>query len=292
MAPKRKWKLTSRSRNVHEIEWNLTTASKPVDVLLISDAHWDNPQCIREKLEQDCREAIERDAPIISIGDFFCAMQGKFDKRSSKDSIRPEHQHGDYLDRLVSTAADWHEPYKSHFAIHGLGNHETAIRKHHETDLIERLTSQVQARGGIVQPGGYGGWVRFKLIMAGKTFSSRLYYHHGFGGGGPVTQGVIDWSRYLMHAEADIYAAGHIHYANNQTMMRAELTAAGQVQQRKITFVRCSTYKDEYADGHGGFHVECGRGPRPIGGYWLTLKLQNGSDESGRITASVTDTVH
>ncbi len=289
----RPWRLTTHARNVHEICWPDATKGQSFQVLIISDVHWDNPMCDRAKLEEDCKEAVARKAPIISIGDFFCAMQGKFDKRSNKDSIRPEHQHGDYLDRLVSTAAEWHEPYKHYWALQGLGNHETSIRTHHETDLIERLTSRIQERGGITQAGGYGGWVAFKLVICGKVFPYRLYYHHGFGGGGPVTRGSIDWSRYLMHAEADCYAAGHIHYANTDVMIRAELSAANIVRQKKVTFIRCSTYKDEYGDGHSGFHIEKGRGPRPIGGYWLSLRMVGDGtklDASG-IRASVTETV-
>ncbi len=291
LSMQRNWKLICHSRNVHEIRWPKAKNSETCHVLLISDVHWDNPHCDRRKLEEDCDEAVKRGAPIISIGDFFCAMQGKYDKRSSKDNIRPEHMHGDYFDSLVSTAADWHQRYKHNFAIHGLGNHETSIKSHHETDLIERLTSRIQERGGITQPGGYGGWVVFKLIKNGKVFPIKLYYHHGFGGGGPVTRGTIDWSRYLMHAEADIYAAGHIHYLNSDVLIRAGLTSGNNIQKRKVSFVRCSTYKDEYDDGHSGFHVEKGRGPRPIGGYWLNLHLVNHVTHGTNVAVSVTETV-
>ena len=287
--PALSWRAIRHSRNVIEINVPRLDYGE-FSALLTSDWHWDNPHCDREKLAADLDEAVARGAPIFSIGDTFCAMQGKFDKRANKNSIRPEHQRGDYLDSLVSTCTDWLMPYRHNLALIGQGNHETAIYGRHETDLIERLTSRIRDRGGITQAGGYGGWVIFRFGVGSKIQPFRLYYHHGFGGGGPVTKGSIDWSRYLMHAEADAYVAGHVHYLNSDTMTRAELTMTNQVRKRNILFIRCSTYKDEYEDGFGGFHVEKGRGPRPIGGQWLHFKMVNASGFHG-LKAAVTSTV-
>ena len=53
--------------------------------LLSSDRHHDNPKT-RQDLEQEhLKEAKERNAGVIDIGDLFCAMQGKYDRRASKD---------------------------------------------------------------------------------------------------------------------------------------------------------------------------------------------------------------
>ena len=70
---------------------------------LKSDDHWDNPKCKRDLLKRDLEKAKARNAGILGVGDLFCAMQGKYDKRSSKDDVRPEHQNGRYLDSLVET---------------------------------------------------------------------------------------------------------------------------------------------------------------------------------------------
>jgi hypothetical protein len=32
-----------------------------------------------------------------------------------------------------------------------------------------------------------------------------------------------------------------------------------------LWFIRTPTYKDEYGDGGGGFHIERGRPPKPVG---------------------------
>ena len=115
--------------------------------LIRADVHHDNPHSDRAR-EEAPRTGKERGAGVLSIGDTFCAMQGKYDKRSDKSCLRPEHQHGDYLDRLVTTAADFYEPYAHHLILFGEGNHESAIRKRHETDLLERLAQTLRDRTG------------------------------------------------------------------------------------------------------------------------------------------------
>jgi len=249
------------------------------DILLLSDLHWDNPHCKRDVLKQDLDEAVRRNAPIMLFGDTFCAMQGRFDRRSSKDDIREEHQNGNYLDSLVDTAADWFEPYAKNLTIISDGNHETAITKHHETDLVERLVSKLRDRGAVsCRHGGYSGWVKLstKHEAGGKYKSLRLFYHHGSGGGSPVTKGSIGFNRMMETAVgADIYVSGHIHRQNVNKQIVAKLNEANKVEHSKVYYVRTSTYKEEYGSGTGGWHVERGMGPRPIGGYWLRLSYKN-----------------
>ena len=122
------------SKNVHVID-----CESEAEFLLISDLHWDNPHCERALLKEHLDEAVRREAGILVFGDFFCAMQGKYDKRADKSALRPEHQATNYLDALVDTAATWLEPYSKNIVMLADGNHETAIRKHLETDLLERL---------------------------------------------------------------------------------------------------------------------------------------------------------
>ena len=50
--------------------------------------------------------------------------------------------------------------------------------------------------------------------------------------------------------------------------------------------LRCSTYKDEFQDGDHGFHVEKGRGPRPMGGWWLRFRMSCDRIEMDAIEAS------
>lgn len=272
------WAFNEHGPNIHEIVVDLGSRANEFQMLLVSDMHWDNPHCDRKLLARHLDQAVARNAPILSAGDLYCAMQGKFDKRSDKSCVLPEHQRGDYLDALVRTAVDWFEPYGKHLVLLGLGNHETQVCSRIETNLLDRLAYGLRERGAITRAGGYSGWIRLRFTRAGSTINSIvLWYHHGFGGGGPVTMGKIDFNRYSSYIDADVIVAGHVHYKEAFPVVHAYLTAANQVKHRSVYMVRCGTYKDEFGAGEGGFHVEKGRGPRPLGGYWLRVK-QMGDD--------------
>src|SRR5690606_18550357 len=145
--------------------------------------------------------------------------------------IRPEHAHGNYLDALVSTADEYLAPYSDLLTLRGYGNHETAIRKHHETDLVERLTERLRARGSPARTGGFSGFVRFFITYNRTCRTSITYwYHHGHDGGGPVTRGVIQSNRHAVFlADADIVHTGHTHDTWIVPIARIRLNAAGNV---------------------------------------------------------------
>ena len=244
--------------------------------LLRSDAHWDNPDSDWRLQKQHLDEALERKAGIIDFGDLFCAMQGKYDKRSNKDKVRPEHQHGDYLDRLVKTAADWYEPYSKNWTAQYIGNHETGVLKNHETNLLERWVQTLNDRTGSTIPiVGYSGWVRFKFkFHSTKRKTIKLWGIHGYGGGGPVTKDMIQRARMHQYVgNADIICSGHTHDQWATKDIRLHMTPMGYVEQRPVVTVKLPTYKDEYKQGLGGFHIEKGRPPKPLGAYWLRFYL-------------------
>jgi hypothetical protein len=208
----RRWRMEEHARNIHVIRINLPRVGDSQRVLLQSDVHWDNPKCDLDLFAKHMDEAREHDAPIIDNGDFFCAMQGKYDKRSNKNDLRPEHQRADYLDALVSTAADALGPYRDLLTVRGDGNHETAIKKNHETCLNERLVERIKAKGDTpIAKGGYSGFVVFQVQVEGTVrYAFKLHYLHGHGGGGPVTRGVIQSNRHAVYlADADIVWTGH-----------------------------------------------------------------------------------
>lgn len=240
--------------------------------LLRSDAHHDNPDCKQDLEEFHLKQAIERNAGVLDFGDLFCAMQGKWDRRKNKSKVREEHQVDNYLDALVSTAADFYEPYAANWVVQGIGNHETAIRKNHETCLTDRFCQTLRDRtGAAVLKGGYTGWVIFRFTLGGtQKESRRLWYTHGYGGGGPVTKDMIQRSRQLAYVDnADIMCSGHTHDQWVTKDMRVRVNDAGQVLQRPVVYVKCPTYKDEWKTGEGGWVMEKGMPPKPLGAFWL-----------------------
>ena len=272
------WTTKKLSRNVVEISIDLTRNKDWEQwILLRSDVHHDNPKCDQDLEKQHLDEALEYDAPIIDNGDLFCAMQGKWDKRADKNSLRPEHRGSNYFDLLVDTAAKFYQPYGSHFAVLGRGNHETAVTGRHETDLTDRLASRMRAHGSSVEASGYGGFVIFRFCDAAQKGnlkaikdSKTLYHFHGTGGGGPVTRGTIQTNRIAVWCpDADIVLTGHTHDEWSVTIPRMRCSKMGVVSQDEQLHVRCPGYKDAWGDSDHGWEVEKMLGPKAIGSAWL-----------------------
>lgn len=272
------------SKNVH-----VFTAEKQQEFLLISDLHWDNPHCDRQLLKNHLDEAMRRGARIVINGDLFCAMQGKGDFRGTKDDIRPEHNNNRYLDSIVDTAVEWFKPYASNILLIGYGNHETAVIKNKETDILERFVATLNyVAKSDVQLGGYGGVIHvnlFEPMPSGDiAYSYIIHYFHGSGGGGPVTKGVIQDQRLLASIENyNMTWQGHVHelYEHSNMVNRYDIKEK-KIRQKMVSQIRTSTYKEEWADGIGGFHVEKGRSIKPLGGYWLKLSIARNARSENR----------
>jgi len=265
------WTVEHTHRNVVTIRVAFGSRSGECWALIRSDAHHDNAKCDWALERKHLEQAKERGAWILDCGDLFCAMQGKYDKRSDRSALREEYQQGPYLDRLVSEAAKFYGPYAKQFAVVGRGNHETSIYKCHETDLTERLVAVLNAsHGGRVQAGGYGGFIRIVFNRPGRRIGSKvLHYYHGTGGGGPVTADMIQLDRMRNRADADIYAFGHTHDSWYRRLNVATLNEMGVPVQREIIALKCPSYKDAYDDGAGGWEIEKGHPPKPLGAWWL-----------------------
>jgi len=274
---KKGWSFRTESRNVHTISINLPRVGDEQWILLQTDAHWDNPKCDREKLKEHLDLALERNAPVIDAGDWFCAMQGKYDKRSSKKDLRPEHATGSYLDALVDTSTEWLRPYAEILTVRGVGNHESTIQKNHETDLTARLCEQLRLIGSPAQRGGFSGYVRFYVVCGGRQKLLKLWYFHGAGGGGPVTRGVIQTNRQAVYvADADFVFTGHTHDSFQMPIQRIRLTSQNNIEHCRQTHIKAGGYKEEFQDGNGSWHVERGGPPKPVGGYWLRMYYPRG----------------
>jgi hypothetical protein len=241
-------------------------------ILLTSDRHHDSKHANREFELEHLVKARARNARIVDVGDIFDAMQGKYDPRRMYSDLRPEYLHDDYLDVIVKDAAKFYAPYADLFLVMGRGNHEMAVLKNTNVDLISNLVHRLNSEhGGRVQAGGYGGWVRFIFKINGtQSLSKNLKYFHGAGGGGPVTRGVIQTNRQAVYLpDADIVVNGHTHDAWYVPIQRERLSEQGVVTQDIQHHVRTTSYKDEYADGAKGWHVETWKPPKPVGAAWL-----------------------
>jgi hypothetical protein len=268
-------KLTKVSRNLHTLELD----KEENRLALLSDLHWDNPKCDRVMLKRHLDYCLKEQIPVFINGDFFCLMQGKGDKRGNKSDILPEHNNARYLDSVVDTAVEWWSPYASILTVIGYGNHETGIIKYQETDLLQRFVDLMNYKNkSNISTGGYGGWIVLKYTMRSNTLMTKnLKYFHGSGGGGIVTKGAINLTRALeTYENMDIFVMGHIHENSSRNDVRDSLTynqgrRVYELEQKQIHLAITGTYKEEYVDGFGGWHVERGAPVKPLGGRILTL---------------------
>lgn len=245
--------------------------------LLTSDHHFDSKKCDRKKLKAHHQEAKEKNAGIFCFGDLFDVMQGRSDRRGSKSDIREEYLGGNYYDRVVDDAVKWYSNFADNYIMISPGNHETSILKYQETDVIKRLVNGMNSdrKTNPVEVGTYSGWVRlrFEHNSGGGIRSFWLFYHHGYGGGGPVTKGVIQTSRKAVYIpDARVIVSGHIHESWHVPIAQERINSVGKVFIEKQHHVSTPGYKEEYL-AHEGWHIERGSPPKPTGAYWMEVSF-------------------
>jgi len=274
-------KIIEHAGNIHELKLEGTQAR----IAMLSDLHWDNPKCDWKQLKQDLNYCVKESIPIMINGDMFCLMQGRGDNRKSKSDIRPEHNNSMYLDSIVETAVDWFSPYSHLLTVIGYGNHETAIIKFQETDILARFVKLLNIKNNTnVKVGGYGGWLVVNQVLrssvegTGATRSMRIRYFHGSGGGGIVTKGALNLTRALeMYENFDVFTMGHIHENASRNDVRDSIIGAKgayRQDQKQLHLMLTGTYKEEYGDGSKGWHVERGAPVKPTGGRILTINYK------------------
>lgn len=216
-------------------------------------------------------EVKQRDGCAVGVGDFFCLMQGKLDKRGSKAGVRPEHNTDTYFDTVVDDAARFLRPYAPWIVSLGTGNHETEVKKRIETCPTERLISQLNyGKHANVYNGGYSGYVRFLFKDGPTTMSVVLQYFHGSGGAAKSTGGTGQmYADAAYYPDADIMVSGHNHQAWVREVSQQRLSKEDQIYYSLQTHIKLPTYKHAVGTGIGGFEVEKNMHARPLGAWWL-----------------------
>lgn len=241
-------------------------------ILFMSDNHHDSIFCERELEKMHLEEAKRRKAWIMIFGDYFDAMQGRFDPRRSMDELRPEYRRDNYYDFVVQDSVNYLKSYANNLKIISPGNHELAVLKNANTNLSDRLVYELRKEGSDVIHGGYGGWVKFLFDVSGAVQSFNLKYFHGSGGEAPVTRGAIQTNRQAVYLpDADIIVNGHSHNAYYIPISRERITTHGQQYMDIQHHVRVPGYKNAYGNGKNGWEVTRGGVPKPVGAIWMRM---------------------
>ena len=272
--------------NVIVSDVDLTDREEAV-FLLRSDAHHDAVHSDQELEEKHLREALDRGAWICDIGDLFDCMQGRYDKRADRESLREEYRTGPYLDRLVEVAEKRYRPFAQRWLLMSPGNHETSVAKHNDTHLTERLYALLKPNAPLLQLGTYAGFLRIRISDGGYRIGNyTIAWHHGHGGSAPVTRGVIQTNRMaIAYPDADLVWSGHTHTDFYLSIARIRINASDATGRDEQIHLRSPGYKDDVSSGEG-WAVEKGFMPQSKGAWWLRLWIER-THRTKRIKASV-----
>lgn len=249
-------------------------------LFVTSDVHFDSLECNREVFMRDLTRAKEEDALIFLVGDFFDAMQGRFDPRRSYEDLREEYKRSDYYDVIVDDAVDKLKEFAPNLLLVADGNHELSVLKNANVNILNRFTSQMNAHGGTALRGGYGGLI---LIKAGDV-RIKIKYFHGSGGEAPVTRGAIQTNRQAVFLpDYELILNGHSHHMYWIPIVRERLTSEGQHYFDIQHHVRTPGYVQSYGDGSAGWTVTRGGVPKPLGGAFIDFRLGVPKDEALQI---------
>jgi hypothetical protein len=256
---------------------------------LMSDLHIGAPQVNYTLIKKELRDAAEIGDRIVLNGDIFDGILASDRKRFAPDCLHPRlHGRKDILNAAIDWAVELLSPYAHLIDMIGVGNHETALEKHHNVDaariLVYDLTRKLpkQHKDHVIHYGGYTGFIdyRVKSLTKKKTISVGrwvLYYHHGSGGSAPVTKGMIDFNRKDTWIDADCIWLGHKHNRWNASLEKLSCPLQGDAPDTKeVRHIMTGAYMKTYVGQsqkslrkHGrrsNYAADAGLGPQGQGG--------------------------
>jgi len=273
----------------------IETQEKELTIFTTSDVHFDSIYCNRSMFFKDMDYAKSINAGVYIFGDFYDALNGRFDPRRDMEKVRPEYRKDNYYDLLVNDAAKQLDKYKDIIKMIAPGNHELSVLKFSNTYLTDRLVAALNKNGGNVIHGHYGGWIRFAM-RGGKdkgAMVTNAKYFHGSGGEAPVTRGAIQTSRQAVFLpDANIVYNGHNHSSYHIPIARERMSSKGRHYFDLQHHVRTPGYCQAYGDGTTGWEVTRGGVPKPLGGCVTILRYDNHNKTKADNTIEIIPRIH
>lgn len=273
-------KAERKQCNFHRYTFENKKSNSDFRFMFTSDWHFDNPKSNRNLLFKHLDECLKTNTYIIVNGDLLCLMQGKYDPRRGKSAIRPEHNGDMYLDLVINNTAEKLKKYAHLILQINRGNHETSVSQRTETDVSERLVTEInRISGSKIQVGEYMGYITLSFNRNGggnKTLN--IAYDHGHWGG-VITKGALSVTRHAsMFPQADVIISGHTHDGWIMNHPRYVLNSnKGSVEIKNQWHIKTGTYKEEFEHGKG-WAVEKIAMPKYLGSCFMNLKYSRDCD--------------
>ena len=274
MEKQKGYSIEEIQRNIHIIDHTYKAGFKK-EYLLISDVHYDSKKCVRKLLKKHLDQAVEKNAGIICVGDWFDLMGALDDFRTTYSDIEKSVAEINYVDKVVEHSYEFLKDYVDNLVMFSHGNHETQWLKKHYTNPLVSLTrslNQKRKKGGIILS-GYAGWLvfRFRDKTGSGTRQKRMFYHHGQRGNAQRSKGVLQIDLDTMKfPDADIIVKGDDHQRwYHPSSGRWRLDQNYNMYQSFQKHIRLGSYKDGLGDMYGGWEVEKSFQPLGLGGWWI-----------------------
>lgn len=180
---------------------------------LFSDIHFDSPDCDKETLTKHFDYCLKDNRYILIGGDLFDAILLKDMKRAVNHLLTAK---DNQINVKLEETAHFLDKYKDNIIFIGRGNHEESVLKYNGLDLLQMLTTLLNAgKKNPIQYGNYANFLRFSFINTQKKSIAHydIFQHHGAGGSAPITKGMLDFSRISKGTNTDLIWIGHKHNA-------------------------------------------------------------------------------
>lgn len=254
---------------------------------LLSDLHIGNAFVDEANLKKDIAKVKAFGGPVAINGDVFDLILTGDKKRYNPTALHPRVAgRADIVNASVDYAHELLEPIASQIHFIGIGNHETAVEKHHSTDPVAWLIRDLNRDHNLnIQYGGYCGWWVLRFSRDRQMWSYKIHYHHGSGGGSPVTKGMIGFSRDAAWIDgADCLWRGHKHHKTADRDVVQYLDRDHVLKHKERLRVMSASYLDTYREQTSQDALDRGRraayasdwgvAPQAHGGVFIHITIR------------------
>lgn len=259
---------------------------------IFGDPHIDSMGHCGDLFKEILSQCADTNTPVIIIGDLFDAMQGRSDRRHSKQALTQDDiGESPYFNNIIEKVANIFEPYigRIPWILSLKGNHETAIEKYNEIDLMQILKYSLFKKGyDNFHFTGYRTYLKSLFVYKKRKYGGTNLiggFHHGFGGA-RRSKGILNVDiNKGMYGSVDYFCTGHTHEQWSYPSQVLKLDNRGYEYKKEVLFMQVPSFKEDITNVNSGYAVEKSFQPLPIGGYWLNInmhrKQENGYDMKG-----------